>query len=72
MRVEFMSEVGQLTTLILNFLDMDEAEDMTSWELADVKANQNVKGRPISKRQRNQRYSIHLSALERVRVYVDF
>eukprot|EP00775_Hariotina_reticulata_P009081 gene9081-9251_t len=72
MRVEFRNEVGQLATLILQFIDMDEAEGITNWELADVKGNQNVKGRGLSKKQRAQRYSIRLSDLERVRIYIDF
>lgn len=72
MRVDFMSEVGKLNTMILKFIDMDESEDMSSWELADVKANQQVKGRGLSKKQKTQRYSLRLSELERVRIYVDF
>jgi hypothetical protein len=72
MRVEFRNEVGQLATLILQFVDMDESEGVTNWELADVKANQNVKGRGLSKKQRAQRYSIRLSDLERVRIFIDF
>lgn len=72
MRVEFMTEVGKLNTLILKFLDLDMAEGTTSWELADVKANQAVKGRSLSKKQRAQRYTIPVAELERVRIYVDF
>eukprot|EP00878_Enallax_costatus_P005337 GHUV01005605.1.p1 GENE.GHUV01005605.1~~GHUV01005605.1.p1 ORF type:complete len:318 (+),score=71.92 GHUV01005605.1:423-1376(+) len=72
MRVEFMTEVGKLETMILIFIDMDESEDMSTWELADVKANQQVKGRGLSKKQRLQRYSIRISELERVRIFVDF
>jgi hypothetical protein len=44
----------------------------SSWQLADVRANQAVKGRSISKRQRAARYDIPLERLERVRIYVDF
>lgn len=72
MRVEYMTEVGKLSTMILRFIDMDEAGDFSTWELADVKANQTVKGRGLSKKQRSQRYSIRLSELERVRIFVDF
>lgn len=71
MRVEFMSEVGKVNTLILKYLDRDD-EGMSSWELADVKANQSQKGRPLSKKQRQQRYSIPVAELQRVRIYVDF
>lgn len=72
MRVEYMSEVGTLQNVVLRFLELDEANSKTTWELADVKANQNVKGRGLSKKQRMQRYDITLEALERVRIYVDF
>lgn len=72
MRVEYMSGVGRLTTMVLKFIDMDESADFSTWELADVKANQAVKGRGLSKKQKAQRYSIKLSELERVRIYVDF
>jgi hypothetical protein len=48
------------------------AEGFSTWELADVKANQNVKGRSLSKKQRQQRYTIPIAELERVRIYVDF
>ena len=72
MRVEYMSEVGVLQTLVLRFLELDELNGKSTWELADVKANQNVKGRGLSKKQRLQKYDIPLEALERVRMYVDF
>jgi hypothetical protein len=72
MRVEYMSEVGQIQHLVLRFLELDELNSKTTWELADVKANQNVKGRGLSKKQRMQKYDIALEALERVRIYVDF
>lgn len=72
MRVEYMTEVGVLQNTVMNFLELDELNGKTTWELADVKANQNVKGRGLSKKQRMQRYDIPLEALERVRIYVDF
>lgn len=72
MRVEYMSEVGVMQNVVLKFLQLDETNSNTTWELADVKANQNVKGRGLSKKQRMQRYDIPLEALERVRIYVDF
>jgi hypothetical protein len=72
MRVEYMSEVGVLQNLVLKFLELDESNSKTTWELADVKANQKVKGRGLSKKQRMQKYDISLEALERVRIYVDF
>jgi hypothetical protein len=37
-----------------------------------VKANQNVKGRGLSKKQRQQRYTIPTAELQRVRIFVDF
>lgn len=72
MRVEFMTEVGTLSSLVLQLVSLQEGEGFTSWQLADVKANQAVKGRGISKKQRLQRYDIPLERLERVRIYVDF
>lgn len=72
MRVEYMTDVGMLQTLVLKFLELDELNGKTTWELADVKANQNVKGRGLSKKQRMQRYDIPIENLERVRIYVDF
>jgi hypothetical protein len=72
MRVEYMTDVGVLQNTVMNFLELDELNGKTTWELADVKANQNVKGRGLSKKQRMQRYDISLEALERVRIYVDF
>jgi hypothetical protein len=72
MRVEYMSEVGVMQNVVLNFLELDEVNSKTTWELADVKANQNVKGRGLSKKQRMQKYDIPLESLERVRIYVDF
>lgn len=72
MHVEYMTDVGVLQNTVMNFLELDELNGKTTWELADVKANQNVKGRGLSKKQRMQRYDIPLEALERVRIYVDF
>jgi hypothetical protein len=72
MRVEYTTDVGVLQNTVMNFLDLDELNGKTTWELADVKANQNVKGRGLSKKQRMQRYDIPLEALQRVRIYVDF
>lgn len=56
----------------LLFVTCRDDEGMCSWELADVKANQSQKGRPLSKKQRQQRYSIPVAELQRVRIYVDF
>jgi hypothetical protein len=72
MRVEYMNEVGLRQSVVLNFLELDETDGKTVWELADVKANQTVKGRGLSKKQRMQRFDIPLESLERVRIYVDF
>lgn len=72
MRVEYMSDVGVMQNVVLRFLELDEVNSKTTWELADVKANQNVKGRGLSKKQRMQKYDIPLESLERVRIYVDF
>lgn len=72
MRVEYMTDVGLLQNVVLNFLELDEVNSSTTWELADVKANQNVKGRGLSKKQRMQRFDVPLESLERVRIYVDF
>ena len=72
MRVEYMSEVGVLTSAVLRLLELNEPEGLASWALADVKANATVKGRGLSKKQRGQRFDIPLERLERVRIYVDF
>ena len=71
MKVEYMSDVGQVMTVVLQFLGLDEAEGKSLWALADVKANAPTKGRGLSKKQREQRFDIDISALERVRIYVD-
>jgi ribosome maturation factor RimP len=71
MKVEYMNNVGQLVTLVLQFLGLDEAEGNSLWALADVKVNAPTKGRGLSKKQREQRFDIPISALERVRIYVD-
>lgn len=70
MRVEYLNDVGQLTSQILQFTDI--FDDATNWKLADVKANAPTKGRGLSKRQREQQISIPLPSLERARIYVDF
>jgi hypothetical protein len=70
MRVEYMTEVGIIANPVLRFQGL--ADGVTSWELADVKANQTVKGRGLTKKQRMTRYDIPVEWLERVRIYVDF
>jgi hypothetical protein len=44
---------------------------VATWELADVQANQNVKGRGLCKKECMQKYGISLEALEHVLIYVD-
>ena len=71
LRVEYMSDVGVLQSAVLQLLGVDLAEGVSSWQLADVKANSPGKGRTLSKRQRTARLDIRLEHLERVRVHVD-
>lgn len=70
MRVEYMTDVGVISNVVLVYKGL--ADGITAWQLADVKANQTVKGRGLSKKQRMQCFDIPLERLERVRIYVDF
>jgi hypothetical protein len=57
---------------VLDFLGMNVADDMSEWKLANVKANQTVKGRGLTKKQLQSRYEIPLSEILTARVHVDF
>jgi hypothetical protein len=59
-------------TQVLVLAQADEAAGITRWRLADVRANAPVKGRKLSKRQREMTFDIPLAAITRVRVHVDF
>lgn len=50
----------------------DEASGATVWRLAEVRANAAVKGRAMSKKQKELRLEIPLAAVARIRVFVDF
>jgi hypothetical protein len=57
---------------ILDLMDFDEEAGTTLWRIADTKANAPVKGRRLSKKQRETRISIPVARLRRVNVHVDF
>ncbi len=44
----------------------------TDWRLAVVKANSPVKGRSLSKKQKEMRVTIPVANLTKVRIHVDF
>jgi ribosome maturation factor RimP len=60
------------TTEVLQMLELDEAAGSSVWALADVKANAPTKGRGMSKKQKQQRFTIPLADMVRVRIHVDF
>lgn len=60
------------TTAVLQMLELDEVAGSSVWALADVKANAPTKGRGLSKKQKQQRFTIPLADLVRVRIHVDF
>ncbi|KAF8063723.1 Subtilisin BL [Scenedesmus sp. PABB004] len=69
MRVDYVSDVGKQASAVLRFVELDQAEGSSTWELADVKANAAVKGRGLTKKQRAARIMIPLAELSRVRIH---
>lgn len=61
-----------LAAQVLELASWDEASGVTRWRLADVRANAPVKGRKLSKRQREMTFDIPLAAITRARIHVDF
>jgi hypothetical protein len=57
---------------VLELIEHDQAQGLTKWRLADVRANAPVKGRALSKRQRAAVYDIPVPSITRARVFVDF
>lgn len=57
---------------VFDLLEYDEEAGTTAWKLGEVKANTPQKGRAMSKKQKELRFSIAVSALTRVRIHVDF
>lgn len=71
-----MSAMSSLTGIdllqVLELVDYNQSQGLTTWRLADVRANAPVKGRGLSKRQRAAVYEIPVASITRARVYVDF
>ena len=60
------------THQILELAELDEEKGTSWWRLADVRANAPVKGRKLSKRQREARIELPISSIQKARVHVDF
>ncbi len=56
----------------MELLSYDEATNNTEWRLADCRANAPMKGRSLSKKQKEMRFTIPLGSLTRLRIHVDF
>ena len=56
----------------MDLLAYDEVAGTTEWRLADVRANSPMKGRSMSKKQKEMRFSIAVSSLTRLRIHVNF
>lgn len=50
----------------------DEEAGLTTWRLAEVRANAPTKGRGMNKKQRDLRIQVPLASVSRIRVFVDF
>lgn len=59
-------------TQVLDLVWYDEEAGTTEWRMADVKANAPVKGRRLSKKQREMKLTIPVANLTRVKIHVDF
>ena len=57
---------------VMELLTYDEASGTTEWRLAEVKANAPMKGRKMSKKQKDLRFNIPVASLVRIRIHVDF
>ena len=63
---------GAPTSQVLVLVEADESGGVTRWRLADVRANAPVKGRKLSKRQREMTFDIPMASITRARIHVDF
>lgn len=71
-QVEYRGPDGNDVSSALLFAGIDEASGVSSWRLANVRANATVKGRTLSKRQLSQVVTIALADIIRVRIHVNF
>lgn len=72
MRVESRDDKGNLITQVLSLVEYVEGGTRTQWKLADVRANVPGKGRPLTKKQKEQMFDLPLDQLVRVRLHIDF
>ena len=74
MRVSYSAEGGkEPATELLSLLAYDEAKGVTSWKVADVRANREKlkKGQPLPKKVRERRLELPNSALLRLNLHMD-
>ncbi|GAX80195.1 hypothetical protein CEUSTIGMA_g7633.t1 [Chlamydomonas eustigma] len=72
LRVEYTDSTGSPITKVLELVTYDEEACTTTWRLANVRANAPVKGRSLSKKQKEQTFEIAVSSLIKLRIHVDF
>jgi hypothetical protein len=70
LRLEYSGEGGASFSLVGQLQEVDEEAGLSLWALADVRANALTKGRGLSKRQRQQRFSIPVASITVARLYV--
>jgi len=75
MEVEYHApegEGGASTVQILQFVGVAEAEGVSQWRLANVRANRTGgKGKPLNKKQRETVIEIKIDAIKRVNLHID-
>lgn len=69
MKVEYALIDGSIESKVLNLGSY--SDDSTEWSLADVGINRPGKGRPLSRKQRQQVFEIPVSMLRRVNLFID-
>ncbi|GIL58567.1 hypothetical protein Vafri_13510 [Volvox africanus] len=72
LQVEYRTSDGKDVSSVLLLVGLDEAAGLSSWRLANVRANATVKGRALSKRQLAQLITVPLALISRVRIHVNF
>ncbi|GLI61205.1 hypothetical protein VaNZ11_003497 [Volvox africanus] len=72
LQVEYRTSDGKDVSSVLLLVGLDEAAGLSSWHLANVRANATVKGRALSKRQLAQVITVPLAQISRVRIHVNF
>ncbi|GIL81705.1 hypothetical protein Vretimale_1345 [Volvox reticuliferus] len=72
LQVEYRTSDDKDVSSVLLFVGLDEAAGLSSWRLANVRANATVKGRALSKRQLAQLITVPLAQISRVRIHVNF